>query len=355
MSYLSLQDIVKSFNQVEVVKQLSLDIQQGELISFLGPSGCGKTTTLNMIAGFLDVDGGRIMVDGAPVHLLPPNKREMGMVFQNYALFPHMTVFNNVAYGLKLRKVPNNEIKIRVAEALEMVRLSAYENRYPRELSGGQQQRVSLARALVVKPKVLLLDEPLSNLDAKLRQEMREEIVTIQKQVKITTIFVTHDQEEALAISDRIAVMNEGCIEQVDDPTTIYNHPKTDFVSKFIGEVNQVQGNVLETFENNVCKISFYGNEQFVPVQTSGNKEMSFFIRPERIKISQEEGGNSFQTRVERKIFLGSKTRYILNVKEKKLIADISNTELNPHHIEEGENVYTYWEPEDLLPSKEVS
>ncbi|WP_260838941.1 TOBE domain-containing protein [Heyndrickxia oleronia] len=149
--------------------------------------------------------------------------------------------------------------------------------------------------------------------------------------------------------------MNEGCIEQVDDPTTIYNHPKTDFVSKFIGEVNQVQGNVLETFENNVCKISFYGNEQFVPVQTSGNKEMSFFIRPERIKISQEEGGNSFQTRVERKIFLGSKTRYILNVKEKKLIADISNTELNPHHIEEGENVYTYWEPEDLLPSKEVS
>ncbi|QQZ10092.1 ABC transporter ATP-binding protein [Heyndrickxia vini] len=355
MSYLSLRNIAKKFNQVEVVKRLSLDIQQGELISFLGPSGCGKTTTLNMIAGFLDVDEGRVMVDGSPVHLLPPNKREMGMVFQNYALFPHMTVFDNVAYGLKLRKVPNIEIKTRVAEALEMVRLSGYEHRYPKELSGGQQQRVSLARALVIKPKVLLLDEPLSNLDAKLRQEMREEIVTIQKQVKITTIFVTHDQEEALAISDRIAVMNGGCIEQVDDPATIYNQPKTDFVSKFIGEVNQVQGKVIETFENNLCKINFYGNEQLVSVQTSGKKEMNFFIRPEKVKISQDEEGKGFQTRVERKLFHGSKTRYILNVKEKKLIADISNTELNPNHIEEGKNVHTYWEPEDLLPSKEVS
>lgn len=235
MSYLSLENVVKTFNKTEVVKKLSLDIQKGELVSFLGPSGFGKTTTLNMIAGFLEVDGGKIEVDGKPVHLLPPNKREMGMVFQNYALFPHMTVFDNVAYGLKLRKVPKTEISKRVLEALEMVRLDGYEKRYPKELSGGQQQRVSLARALVIKPKVLLLDEPLSNLDAKLRQEMREEIVEIQKQVGITTIFVTHVQEEALAISDRIAVMYEGRIEQVDDPASIYNHPKTDFVSQFIG------------------------------------------------------------------------------------------------------------------------
>ncbi|WP_370223189.1 ABC transporter ATP-binding protein [Cytobacillus sp.] len=355
MSYLSLENVVKTFNKTEVVKKLSLDIQKGELVSFLGPSGCGKTTTLNMIAGFLEVDGGKIEVDGKPVHLLPPNKREMGMVFQNYALFPHMTVFDNVAYGLKLRKVPKSEISKRVFEALEMVRLAGYEKRYPKELSGGQQQRVSLARALVIKPKVLLLDEPLSNLDAKLRQEMREEIVDIQKQVGITTIFVTHDQEEALAISDRIAVMYEGRIEQVDDPASIYNHPKTDFVSQFIGEVNHIQGKVLETYENKKCKMHFFGNEQIVSVPSVKNSEVHFFIRPEKIQIAlagSNERNEAFQTRVERKMFLGAKTRYILKVQDRHLIADISNTVLNPTEIKEGNSVYTYWNPEDLLPSR---
>jgi spermidine/putrescine ABC transporter ATP-binding subunit len=355
MSYLRLDNVVKTFNKTEVVKKLNLEIRRGELISFLGPSGCGKTTTLNMIAGFLDVDGGRIEVDGKPVHLLPPNKREMGMVFQNYALFPHMTVFANVAYGLKLRKIGKNEINKRVLEALEMVRLSGYENRYPKELSGGQQQRVSLARALVIKPKVLLLDEPLSNLDAKLRLEMREEIVDIQKKVGITTIFVTHDQEEALAISDRIAVMYQGRIEQVDTPVAIYNNPKTDFVSRFIGEVNQIQGKVLETYENNKCKLYFYGNEQIVEVNSTKDSEIDFFIRPEKIQISLEdslERSDCFQTRVERKMFLGAKTRYILKVQNKQLIADISNSVLNPNKIQEGNNVFAIWNPEDLLPLK---
>lgn len=274
------------------------------------------------------------------------------MVFQNYALFPHMTVFDNVAYGLKLRKVPKTEISKRVLEALEMVRLDGYEKRYPKELSGGQQQRVSLARALVIKPKVLLLDEPLSNLDAQLRQEMREEIVDIQKQVGITTIFVTHDQEEALAISDRIAVMYEGRIEQVDDPASIYNHPKTDFVSQFIGEVNHIQGKVLETYENKKCKMHFFGNEQIVSVPSVKNSEVHFFIRPEKIQIALAESDESFQTRVERKMFLGAKTRYILKVQDRHLIADISNTVINPTEIKEGNSVYTYWNPEDLLPSR---
>lgn len=357
MSFLVLNNVIKTFNKTEVVKKLSLEIQQGELISFLGPSGCGKTTTLNMIAGFLEVDGGKIEVDGKPVHLLPPNKREMGMVFQNYALFPHMTVFDNIAYGLKIRKVNKMEIRKRVEEALEMVRLSGYENRYPKELSGGQQQRVSLARALVIKPKVLLLDEPLSNLDAKLRQEMREEIVDIQKHVGITTIFVTHDQEEALAISDRIAVMNEGRIEQVDTPVTIYNQPKTDFVSQFIGEVNCVQGRVLETYSDSKCKLLFYGNEQIVSINSSLGNEIDFFIRPEKIQLSlnaSPEKKEGFITKVEKKMFLGAKTRYILNINNKQLIADISNTELNPNKIFEGANVFTNWRAEDLLPTRKV-
>ncbi|WP_307196200.1 ABC transporter ATP-binding protein [Neobacillus niacini] len=351
MSYLCLENVVKTFNKTEVVKKMNLEIKQGELVSFLGPSGCGKTTTLNMIAGFLDVDGGRIVVDGKPVHLLPPNKREMGMVFQNYALFPHMTVFDNVAYGLKLRKVSKSEIHTRVTEALEMVRLAGYEKRYPKELSGGQQQRVSLARALVIKPKVLLLDEPLSNLDAKLRQEMREEIVEIQKKVGITTIFVTHDQEEALAISDRIAVMYEGRIEQVDTPVAIYNHPQTDFVSRFIGEVNQIQGQVVEALNDNQCLVSLDGYEQVLSVHQPKDSVIDFYIRPEKIQISIENSGG-LQVRVERKMFLGAKTRYILVNKEKHFIADISNVALNPDLVKEGKHVCIKWNPEDLLATK---
>ncbi|MEH7336056.1 ABC transporter ATP-binding protein [Neobacillus drentensis] len=351
MSYLCLENVMKTFNKTEVVKKMNLEIKKGELVSFLGPSGCGKTTTLNMIAGFLDVDGGSIVVDGKPVHLLPPNKREMGMVFQNYALFPHMTVFDNVAYGLKLRKVQKNEINQRVLEALEMVRLSGYEKRYPKELSGGQQQRVSLARALVIKPKVLLLDEPLSNLDAKLRQEMREEIVEIQKKVGITTIFVTHDQEEALAISDRIAVMYEGRIEQVDTPVAIYNQPQTDFVSRFIGEVNQIQGHVVESYSGNQCKVSFNGYQQVLTCNGKNDDLVDFYLRPEKIQIYQEQS-EGLRVRVERKMFLGAKTRYILQLKNQQLIADISNTVLNPDQILEGQDVLAVWNPEELLATK---
>lgn len=351
MSYLYLENVIKTFNKTEVVKKMNLEIKKGELVSFLGPSGCGKTTTLNMIAGFLEVDGGRIVVDGKPVHLLPSNKREMGMVFQNYALFPHMTVFDNVAYGLKLRKVSKSEINQRVLEALEMVRLSGYEKRYPKELSGGQQQRVSLARALVIKPKVLLLDEPLSNLDAKLRQEMREEIVDIQKKVGITTIFVTHDQEEALAISDRIAVMYEGRVEQVDTPVAIYNHPQTDFVSRFIGEVNQIQGHVVETDNGKQCKVSFQGYQQVISCSGTKDAVVDFYLRPEKIQIDQENN-NGLRVRVERKMFLGAKTRYTLQFEETQLIADISNMVLNPDQIKEGQNLFAVWNPEDLFAVK---
>lgn len=335
MSYLRLQNVIKRFGQVEVVKNLSLEIKQGELMSFLGPSGCGKTTTLNMIAGFLEVDEGAIMVDGNPVHHLPPYKRNMGMVFQNYALFPHMTVFDNVAFGLKLRKVPRSDIETRVHAALDMSRLETFKDRYPRELSGGQQQRVAISRALAIHPTVLLLDEPLSNLDAKLRREMRDEIVDIRNRVGITMVFVTHDQEEALAISDRIAVMNKGKIEQVDVAQTIYNYPQTEFVAGFIGEVNRLPEEVLHKAN---CL-------------HSGEKNMSCYIRPEKIKVFQEnpDGMPSVGARVERRIFLGAKTRLILQVQDTQMIAEVPTADICEEDTCEGACLYIGWQAEDLL------
>ncbi len=335
MSYLRLQNVIKRFGQVEVVKNLSLEIKKGELMSFLGPSGCGKTTTLNMIAGFLEVDEGAIMVEGKPVHHLPPYKRNMGMVFQNYALFPHMTVFDNVAFGLKLRKVPRSEIETRVHAALEMSRLEKFKDRYPRELSGGQQQRVAISRALAIRPTVLLLDEPLSNLDAKLRREMRDEIVEIRNRVGITMVFVTHDQEEALAISDRIAVMNKGRIEQVDAAQKIYNHPQTEFVASFIGEVNRLPEEVLKSAN---CI-------------SSGEKTMSYYIRPEKIKVFKDKPDQmpSVGARVEWRVFLGAKTRLMLRVQDTQIIAEVPTSDICEEDIYEGAFLYIGWQAEDLL------
>ncbi|AWP36471.1 MULTISPECIES: ABC transporter ATP-binding protein [Heyndrickxia] len=350
MSFLKLDGISKKFKDVEVVKELSLDLEKGELVSFLGPSGCGKTTTLNMIAGFLEIDSGDILVEGNSIGHLPPNKRNMGMVFQSYALFPHMTVFENVAYGLKLRKVKKAEIKKRVEEALKLTQLIGFEQRYPKELSGGQQQRVSIARAIVIQPKVLLLDEPLSNLDAKLRKQMREDIVQIQKSIGITTIFVTHDQEEALAISDRIAVMNKGKIEQIGSPFEIYNHPKTDFVSEFIGEVNEFKGKVMRRTED-FCTVDIHGLEFAIPNEFATGTEISFFVRPENIRITKEKplSQPSLISKVERKMFLGSKTRYTLFIKGQKVIADVPSNEKDAVDLGKGSEAYIYWKNDELL------
>jgi putative spermidine/putrescine transport system ATP-binding protein len=235
-----LEGVSKAYGAHRAVHELSLAVDSGESVALLGPSGCGKTTTLNMIAGFLEPDAGHIRIDGRAVDGVPPYRRNIGMVFQHYALFPHLTVADNLAFGLRMRKVGTGEIARRVGGALELVHLGGLERRYPRELSGGQQQRVALARALVVEPAVLLLDEPLSNLDAKLRQTMREEIVELQQRLGITTIFVTHDQEEALAIARRIAVMDAGRVEQVGAPEAIYARPRTEFVARFIGGHNVV-------------------------------------------------------------------------------------------------------------------
>ena len=239
MSYLTVSNATKQFGQsFMALNGVSVAVERGEFFTLLGPSGCGKTTLLRAIAGFNDLSSGEITLDGSNLRVVPPHQRDIGMVFQDYAVFPHLSVFDNVAFGLKPRKVPAAEIKTRVTQALDAVRLGAMAERLPAAMSGGQQQRIGLARAMVINPRLLLMDEPLSNLDAKLRIELREEIRDIQKQVDIATIYVTHDQEEALAISDRICVMNAGKIEQVGTPQDIYGNPQTRFVAEFVGTLN---------------------------------------------------------------------------------------------------------------------
>ncbi|MEE3952364.1 ABC transporter ATP-binding protein [Peribacillus frigoritolerans] len=282
----------KQFGANVVLNGIDLEVKQGELLTLLGPSGCGKSTTLNLIAGFLDPDRGEVHIKGNNVTKVPPYKRDLGMVFQTYSLFPHMTVYENLSFGLKLRKVGKAEQKKKISKALELVKMSGLENRYPRELSGGQRQRVAISRALVVEPELLLLDEPLSNLDAKLRHELRAEIKRLQKEIGVTTIFVTHDQEEALSMSDRVVVMNAGKIEQISTPTEIYNHPKTEFVFQFIGKSNCFEGNVSAVDKRKVAvKIgsdithvdtnNVMGNES----DLKNGDEVKLYIRPEKLQI----------------------------------------------------------------------
>jgi iron(III) transport system ATP-binding protein len=245
-----LKDIVKRFGTLEAVSHVSLDIQDGELFTLLGPSGCGKTTILRLIGGFHKPDRGEIYFGDREVSAIPPYERNIGMVFQNYALWPHMTIFDNIAYGLKIKKVPAKESAEKVNRALSLVNLTGLEKRYPGQLSGGQQQRVALARALVLNPDVLLLDEPLSNLDAKIRQQVRAEIRKLQKDLAITSIYVTHDQEEALTLSDRIAVLDHGKIQQIGSPRDLYQRPENSFVADFIGINNLIAGLVKEIRED---------------------------------------------------------------------------------------------------------
>src|SRR5574341_2470404 len=241
---IAVEEITKRFGALEAVSRASLEIRDGELFTLLGPSGCGKTTLLRLLAGFYRADEGEIRFDDRQVNDVPPHERHIGMVFQNYALWPHMTVFQNVAYGLKLKRLPHTEIAERVQGGLRKVNLLGMEGRYPGQLSGGQQQRVALARALVLNPDILLLDEPLSNLDAKIRVQVRAEIRKLQRQLGITTVYVTHDQEEALSLSDRIAVFNQGKVLQVGVPKTLYERPASRFVADFIGTNNMIPGNV---------------------------------------------------------------------------------------------------------------
>lgn len=326
---ISIENVVKRFGKDTVINGLSLDIKPGEFFTLLGPSGCGKTTLLRMIIGFNSIEGGQIKIDGKIINNIPTNKRNMGMVFQNYAIFPHMSVKDNIAFGLKNRKVPKDEIEKKVDEILKVVKIDHLKNRMPQKLSGGQQQRIALARAIVIHPEVLLMDEPLSNLDAKLRTEMRNAIKQIQQQVGITTVYVTHDQEEALAVSDRIAVMNAGVIQQIDTPKNIYQHPTNIFVSTFIGLSNIIDG-MLENGGNGKATVRIGGyrfqmNNIRKDCQTNCPVKVS--VRPEEFIINRETE-EGIPVVVKNSVFLGVATHYFVETKEGQEIEVIQNSDL---------------------------
>jgi iron(III) transport system ATP-binding protein len=322
--YLTLEHITKKFpgrgqeGIVSAVDDLSLEINKGEFFTFLGPSGCGKTTTLRLIAGFEFPTAGHITLDGRRLEDVPPNKRDMAMVFQSYAIFPHLSVFDNIAYGLRIKKQSQDEIRRRVAQIMTLTKLTGLENRMPNQMSGGQQQRVSLARSLVVEPKVLLFDEPLSNLDAKLREEMRFEIRDLQRRLNITSIYVTHDQEEALALSDRVAIMNRGKLAQLGTPEEIYERPHSKFVADFVGLANFLPARVRAVTDNR-AQVTLGDNVLTVhslPATVAGQAAL-IFIRPGDVRIvNGDEQENVLAGRVVKVTYLGEKVDYRVNVGE---------------------------------------
>lgn len=324
MAYLSIRNLSKRFGQTLAVRDFNLEVERGEFVSFLGPSGCGKTTTLRMIAGFEIPTSGNIVLDGVDITFLPPNRRHIGMVFQSYALFPNLTVADNIAFGLKVAKRPPEEIRKTVGEMLDLIRLSGFENRYPYQLSGGQQQRVALARALAIHPRVLLLDEPLSALDAKIRVELRSEIRRIQQTLGITAIYVTHDQEEALSLSDRVVVMYEGRIEQVGTPFEVYNYPQTRFVASFIGQLNLIP----VTVEDPQRGLVRFGSSLFqvdpIPHPNRG-QVVTLALRPEEMNLGRVEGRNHVDGRVLDVMFLGAIVRVRVDLQGHEVLADLFN------------------------------
>ena len=318
MPFLELREVVKSFGRHEVVKGLSLDVGEGEFLSFLGGSGCGKTTTLRMIAGFETPTAGSILIDGRDVSRVQPNRRNLGMVFQNYALFPNMTVRRNIAFGLKISGRKRSEIERRVDEMLELIHMGEFAARYPHQLSGGQQQRVALARAIAIEPRALLLDEPLSALDAKIRVKLRDDIRDIQRKLGITTIYVTHDQEEALSISDRVAVMKDGLIEQIGAPFEIYNRPATPYVAAFIGTLNIIPATAIDPAAGSVAvggQVISAGRR----LDAKPGEELSLSIRPEAFTLG---GANFLEGSVAKVKLLGSIVRLVVSVGGRAVSAD---------------------------------
>jgi putative spermidine/putrescine transport system ATP-binding protein len=345
--FLSIQHVRKTFGPTTVVQDFNLDVEAGEFVSFLGPSGCGKTTVLRMVAGFEEPTSGTIMVGGKDVTRLKPNQRNIGMVFQAYALFPNLTVAQNVGFGLRVAGMAKAEADARVAEMLGIIKLPEFGDRYPYQLSGGQQQRVALARALAPKPKVLLLDEPLSALDAKVRISLREEIRSIQKKLGITTVFVTHDQEEALSISDRIVVMYGGKAEQVGTPFEIYNRPTTRFVASFVGTLNLLRATVSDPASGTLSV-----DGQAVKVAgglngASAGEARTVALRPEAVSLSNGQG-NALKGTIQQVSFLGSVVRIRVGVGENAILLDTFNNP-NSRPPEQGDEVVVGFSPDDAL------
>ncbi|HBG74001.1 MAG: hypothetical protein A2X25_02330 [Chloroflexi bacterium GWB2_49_20] len=360
MKDLILHNLSKRYQKNLVVEDLSLEVKEGEFVSMLGPSGCGKTTTLRMIAGLVSPDEGQIILGGRDITFLPPEKRGIGMVFQDYALFPHMTIEDNVGFGLQMHKVPRSDIKGRIDRALDLVQLTGLQKRYPHQLSGGQQQRGALARALVIEPQLLLLDEPLSNLDAKLRQEMRVELKDIQQRIGITTIFVTHDQIEALSLSDRILVMVRGCIVQEGTPIEIYEKPKDSFVASFLGQENFIDGKVVSNIDGLINVKSAEGLVLFAPANSDmkNGDDVILAIKKERIKILPEGSykdiennrtkQNAIKAKVEFVTYLGTTIQYLCSLHERRIVVSVPNEACGPA-FKKGDAVTLLWEPLDCI------
>ena len=348
MAGVALSDVTKRFGSVEAVSHVSLQVEEGEFFSVLGPSGCGKTTMLRMLAGFISPTAGVISIDGQNVAGLPPEKRDVGIVFQNYAIFPHMNVYDNIGFGLRMRKLARPDIDRRVREALEQVGLTGFERRYQREMSGGEQQRVALARVLVTQPRILLLDEPLSALDKKLREEMKYWIRDLHAQLRITTMYVTHDQGQALTMSDRIAVMRGGMVEQVGTPREVYEQRRTHFVTDFIGESNILPVRVIDV-DQQYARLKLDGFLIAAPRrdQVSPGQQLSLVIRPEHILLSvdaERHELNQLRGRVTKQLYHGSLIRYELRIGEHSLVAESQNI-LEQQTFPLGAEVTVAWHP----------
>jgi len=352
MAFLELKQITAGYSKHEpILRDFSLSVERGKLVSLLGPSGCGKTTTLRLIAGFLTPREGRIFLNGKDITQAPPHTRNIGLVFQSYALFPHLTVFDNVAFGLRMRKVPKDELVERVSKALSITDLSGLEHRFPSQLSGGQRQRVALSRALVIEPSLLLLDEPLSNLDAKLRVGMRAELSRIQKNLEITMIYVTHDQVEALSLSDEVVVMQGGRIEQIGSPHQIYRYPATPFVARFLGFDNRLQGTV--TAVNPDYGVLSVRGQQFtfsmkaVPNEPEHfsflqeGEDVEILFRPEDARIEESSGPNSLEVRVLFGTFLGKAVQYLVRFQDQEMTVLCSEG----YRFQEGQRAFLRLDP----------
>lgn len=348
MAYVEFKSISKHFGNSVAVADLEMEIEQGEFFSLLGPSGCGKSTTLRMLAGFVKPTTGSIEVHGRDVTALPPEARDIGIVFQNYAIFPHMTVFDNIAFGLVERKLDRVEIKQKVDAALAEVGMTGFEDRYERELSGGQKQRVALARVLVIEPEILLLDEPLSALDKKMREEMKFWIKNIQKSVGITTIYVTHDQSEALTMSDRIAVMDQGRVLQIGTPVEIYEQPASRFIAEFIGESNLLNG-TISSVKDKSCSVTL-GTVR-VPGRVSDNasviegQDVALLVRPEMIRLHPLDASEEpkLTGSVSETIYQGSVVRYRVQTAGQELMVEVANRP-DLARLKTGDTAAVYWD-----------
>ena len=347
--FIEIGGLTKRYGATTVVDGVSLAVAEGELLTLLGPSGCGKTTTLRCIGGFITQDSGTIQISRKDMAGVPPYRRQVGMVFQSYALFPHLSVFDNVAFGLRIRKVERTELSRRVGRALEMVRLGEFASRYPKQLSGGQQQRVALARALVYEPRVLLLDEPLSNLDAKLRVEMRSEIRSLQRALGVTALYVTHDQEEALSISDRILVMNQGKIEQLSTPWDLYNRPATRFVASFVGTANILSADVLDAGGPDVSMLVAGSLKLTFPRGgMPGGREFWLVARPETLRVGragENPPGTAAEGKVVQLTMLGATLRAEVEIAAgTRVFLDITHGGAQPT-IAQGDTVAVHFDP----------